>query len=90
MIIDDEGFAVERWASDDSASLSHGIAAAPCRWMYRVVMNTYSNGSSICAGTQHIPNSRPIWLKRSGHVGERAHRDMRDGVVCVMSIIFVV
>ncbi|XP_047949428.1 uncharacterized protein LOC125195298 [Salvia hispanica] len=41
MIIEDEGFTAERWAPEDGASTSHGIATPPLRrWVYHAVMNT--------------------------------------------------
>ncbi|XP_047942994.1 uncharacterized protein LOC125189804 [Salvia hispanica] len=39
MIIEDEGFAVERWAPEDGASTSHGVPPRRYRWVYHVVMN---------------------------------------------------
>ena len=90
MIVDDEGFAAKRWALDVGASSSHGYATAPLQ-MGVLRSNEYLiQRFADMRREQHIPNSRTIWLKRSWHVGERAHRDMRGGVVCAMSIIFVV
>ena len=54
MIIDFEGFAAERWASDDSASSSHGVATVPLQ-----MGGPHSNGyllqrfADMCRETTH-------------------------------------
>ena len=58
---------------DDGAGPNHGVANAP--WVYRVLINTCSELSLVYARKENVSNSRPIWLKRYGHVGERAHHD---------------
>ena len=83
MTIDDEALAIERWASDDGVESSHGVATAPLQRVYRIVMNTGSKLSGTCARKEIISSSRPIWLKRSGHIGEWAHHDMNGGGVVI-------
>ena len=77
MIIDDEGSASECWASDHGASSSHCVATASLQMGVPRNNEYFLQLFTDMRRKSDISNSRPIWLKRSEHIGERAHRDMR-------------
>ena len=73
MIIEDEGFAAERWAPEDGASTSHGVASAPIQ-MGVPRSNEYliQRFADIRRSTAHdqlqVDLIEEIWARRGGGV----------------------
>ncbi|XP_047961661.1 uncharacterized protein LOC125206452 [Salvia hispanica] len=73
MIIEDEGFAAERWAPEDGASTSHGVASAPIQ-MGVPRSNEYliQRFADIRRSTAHdqlqVDLIEEVWARRGGGV----------------------
>ncbi|XP_047965379.1 uncharacterized protein LOC125209843 [Salvia hispanica] len=73
MIIEDEGFAAERWAPEDGASTSHGVASAPIQ-MGVPRSNEYliQRFADIRRSTTHdqlqVDLIEEVWARRGGGV----------------------
>ncbi|XP_047937971.1 uncharacterized protein LOC125185484 [Salvia hispanica] len=73
MIIEDEGFAAERWAPEDGASTSHGVASAPIqmgvpRSDEYLIQRFVDIRRSIAHDHLQVDLIEEIWARRGGGV----------------------